>query len=322
MGQHASVAKVKLKDKWKKIKRNQVTLRRSPLSSEGEEEESATQMEQADALSLSSCSSSSFLSWYSDSQDNFLLDHKSPAESVRRFDMFWAELPAEMKHRVLSFLPLLVITFHVTHSILLNTIPLSQKDVCCFALASKGCYDMVNNSHFWKELCLRDLASEEEIKRDQFFARLLHGIAVPSRFNGIGAQHNRRTQGCTDAEEVEREPINHDADGTSKEEIMMEMQASSKSKGCVWKEVYRYWLERVLVVYIVYNSFRDIDDVHEKLTKKGLLVGWYLCGVVLCRVVAWCSVVRCVLCSVWCGIIQCRGVVCGMMGCSAWCVVM
>jgi len=114
MGQHASVAKVKLKDKWKKIKRNQVTLRRSPLSSEGEEEESATQMEQADALSLSSCSSSSFLSWYSDSQDNFLLDHKSPAESVRRFDMFWAELPAEMKHRVLSFLPLLVITSHFT----------------------------------------------------------------------------------------------------------------------------------------------------------------------------------------------------------------
>lgn len=123
MGQHVSA--LSLKRKIKKEKRradksfekkrklaNSIKLDTSSSSTpssprkrlkdeESEEEPLSFQLEQGD----SSSSASAFNSWYCDSQEDLSLVNRV---SMQNFEL-WHELPTEMKHKVLTFLPLLVL---------------------------------------------------------------------------------------------------------------------------------------------------------------------------------------------------------------------
>jgi hypothetical protein len=128
----------------------------------------------------------------------------------------------------------------------------------------------VNGNHFWRGLCTRDLAPAEDIEREEFFASLLRDkpqidededesdeakAKIKQKEKGKGKQ--------TDIEE-EEEP-------TTREE--KNIRRITRLLGDIkWKDVYRYWLERVLIIYIVYETYQDIFDVRKKLSNAGLLV--------------------------------------------------
>lgn len=141
-------------------------------------------------------------------------------------------------------------------------------------MASKECYHLVNGNHFWRGLCNRDLAPVEDIQKEEFFASLLRDDQGDVESEEAKAKIKRKKKKGK-AKQTDTEAEEEPTKSEDKEEKKNAKQIKRLIGDIKWKDIYRYWLDRVLIIYIVYEAYQDIFDVRDKLSDAGLLVSTY-----------------------------------------------